>query len=158
MVLIVGTYIWMKCSSLHFAEIFSGLKKTSIARSYQLLLMLRRLILISWMVWLNSIPSFLYLSIPGLYQLLHFWTIIFIRPFSSMKDNIIEVFNELVFTIILWSVIYLNKEEKWNSITVDAFVHLLMAPGAFMFILAISKLTFLYRISIIFSWTFGQTG
>jgi cysteine-rich repeat protein len=137
--LAAGTYIWRKCSSSNFQEIFSGLKMTPVARSYQLLLMLRRLILISWMIWMKFITPLLYLSFPGFYQLIHLWTIIFIRPFSRIKDNIIEVFNELVFTIILWSVVFLNKKEKWDSITVDAFFYLLMAPGAFMFIVVISK-------------------
>jgi membrane protein implicated in regulation of membrane protease activity len=50
--LAAGTYIWRKClsSNSNFQEIFSGLKMKPAARSYQLLLMLRRLILISWMI------------------------------------------------------------------------------------------------------------
>jgi cysteine-rich repeat protein len=145
-VLAAGAFIWKKNLNVHFEEIFSGLKKTSFARCYQLLLMLRRFILIFWMIWLDSMPSFLHLMFPGLYQLLHFCVIVFVRPFSHSKDNIIEVFNELIFTSVLWSVVYLNKKEKWSNITTNAFVYLLMVPGVFMLAVTISKLPWIYII------------
>jgi hypothetical protein len=109
------------------------------ARTYQIVLILRKVVLISWMILFKFTPVNIFLIISAGYQLLHFCYIIVIRPFSTVKDNLIEVFNEIIFTFMLFGFIYLNREERWEHIFTDAYVYLIMAPGMFMILVTLSK-------------------
>jgi hypothetical protein len=129
----------MKSWNLYFEELFSGVKKTSIASSYQLLLLLRRIALISWMIFFQFMPNLPYLMVPGVYQFLHLCLIILVRPFERIKDNIVEIFNETVFTVLLCGFAYFDRKDRWSNVTTEAFVYLIMAPGIFMLIVTISR-------------------
>jgi hypothetical protein len=84
-------------------------------------------------------PSVLYLLTPGLYQLAHLYFIVTVRPFQKIKDNIVEIFNETIFTIFLLGLSYFNKEEKWSDVFVDMYSNLMMVPGVFLLLISISK-------------------
>jgi hypothetical protein len=56
-----------------------------------------------------------------------------------VKDNIIEIYNELAFTLMLSGLIYLRKESKWNEEFTDTYVYLMMTPGIFMMLVTLSK-------------------
>ena len=72
-------------------------------------------------------------------QLLHLGYLVFTRPFINMKDNLVEVFNELSFSAILLGLIHLNEEERWTKAFTKTYVYLLMTPGFFILVVSLSK-------------------
>jgi cysteine-rich repeat protein len=120
-------------------ELSVGLKPNLYAKVYQVVLILRRVVLVSWMVWFKFTSQMTFLIFPSIYQFLHICYILIVRPFTSVKDNIVEIYNELTFTLMLSGLIYLRKESKWNEGFTDTYVYLMMMPGIFMMLVTLSK-------------------
>jgi cysteine-rich repeat protein len=115
---------WAYHQESRFNEFFNGLKKTKFATSYSLLILLRRAYLILWIIWTRSMPLMLYLIGAALLQVLHASVIILIRPFNQVKDNIVEVANELVFTTLMAGLVYFNNEAAWNKMSISVYLYL----------------------------------
>jgi hypothetical protein len=120
-------------------ELSVGLKANSYAKLYQIVLILRKVVLISWMIWFKFIPKTPYLIFPSIYQFFHISYILIWRPFTRVKDNIIEIFNEITFTLMLSWLIYLKSESKWNRGFIDTYAFFMMMPGIFMMLITLSK-------------------
>jgi cysteine-rich repeat protein len=123
-------------------ELSVGLKSSSYSKLYQIVLILRKVVLISWMIWFKFIPKTPYLIFPSIYQFFHICYILICRPFISVKDNIIEIYNEITFTLMLSGLIYLKTESKWNGGFTKTYSYLMMMPGIFMMIVTLSKSLF----------------
>jgi cysteine-rich repeat protein len=136
---LLGFLIFYKRMNKRVEEIFVGLKKNQMSRIYQIILMLRKLIFIMWMILFRFLPKTPYLLIPSIYQLGHIIFIIAVRPFEKTKDNIIEIFNEIIFTVILSGINYLHSKENWRGQFIDAYVYLIMAPGIFISLISLGK-------------------
>jgi cysteine-rich repeat protein len=120
-------------------ELSVGLKPNLYAKVYQVVLILRRVVLVSWMVWFKFTSQMTFLIFPSIYQFIHICYILIVRPFTRVKDNIVEVYNELTFTLMLSGLIYLRKESIWNEGFTDTYVYLMMMPGIFMMLVTLSK-------------------
>ena len=70
-----------------FQEFFSGIKNTKIARKYNVVIMLRRVILVSLMVCLDNIDKVFLVLIVVCYQIMHTILIIWMRPYAAIKDK-----------------------------------------------------------------------
>jgi cysteine-rich repeat protein len=136
---LLGLWIQLKRTGKGVEELFAGLKKNQASRIYHMMSMLRKLIFIMWMIIFNFLPRLPYLLVPSVYQLGHTSFIIAIRPFVKTKDNIIEIFNEITFTVILSGLNYLHSEENWRGQFINAYVYLIMAPGIFISIISLGK-------------------
>jgi cysteine-rich repeat protein len=126
-------------SDTWFRELFSGLKKTKFGTSYNLLILLRRTYLISWIIWCRSMPLILYLIGATLLQLMHACLIAIIRPFEKVKDNIVEIVNEFLFTVLMGGIVYFHKKSIWSKSSISAYLYLMMFPGLFVFFISICK-------------------
>jgi hypothetical protein len=73
---------------------------------------------------MRSMPLTVYLIGATLLQVLHTSLIILIRPFIEVKDNIIEVTNELIFTIMMAGLIYYDKKSTWNKTSISTYSYL----------------------------------
>jgi cysteine-rich repeat protein len=120
-------------------ELSVGLKSNSYAKVYQIVLILRKVVLISWMIWFKFIPQTPYLIFPSIYQFFHIFYVFIYRPFTIVKDNIIEIYNEITFTLMLSGLIYLKSKSKWNGEFIDTYAYLMMMPGIFMMLITLSK-------------------
>ena len=111
---------WLSFSSYEISEedhskleeIFSGVKMQKSSKLYVPILLIRRALFVVLLITLASIQSWLLISILSLFQFWYFVYIIILRPFKSIKDNIIEISNELYFSILLSSLIFLNSEKR----------------------------------------------
>jgi cysteine-rich repeat protein len=139
MIPLFGFWIILKRTMNGVGELFAGLKKNQASRIYQIILILRKLIFIMWMILFKFLPKTPYLLIPSIYQLGHIIFIIAVRPFEKTKDNIIEIINEIIFTVILSGLNYLHSEENWRRQFIDAYVYLIMAPGIFISLISFGK-------------------
>jgi cysteine-rich repeat protein len=140
---IFGVYLWMQRihddnegSSSKFAEMFNGLKTNKYCMSFNLIHILRRTIFIVWIIWFQWIQRSYFLIGVSVIQILYVSVVIAIRPFNRVKDNIIEITNELVFFMLLFGLNIFKDKEKWDEISRNVYGYLIMFPS--MFILAIS--------------------
>ena len=122
-----------------FKEYFSGIKNTKVARIYNVVLMLRRAILVSLMVCLSSIDKLFLVLLAVCYQIMHTVLIAWMRPYVAIKDNINEIMIDVVFSALLITLLYLHTEEAWNGVATDAYFYLLNFPGVFIFLSSIGK-------------------
>jgi len=122
-----------------FEEYFIGIKKTKIARMYNVVIMARRLILVSCMVCLSSIDKVYLVFISVCYQVAHTIFIGWMRPYESIKDNINEIMIDVVFSILLITLLYFNTEDTWNGIVTSAYFYLLNFPGLFIFFSSLGR-------------------
>jgi cysteine-rich repeat protein len=125
-------------------ELYVGLKSNSRAKLYQFVFILRKFVMILWMILFKFTPTSVYLILPIIFQFIYVWYIIAIRPFSKSKDNIVELFNEFTFSIMLAGLVYLKTEAKWQNAFTDIYVYLIMAPGIFIIAVTISKPTLIF--------------
>jgi cysteine-rich repeat protein len=114
---------WAYHKESRFNEFFSGLKKKKFASAYNLLILMRRAYLTLWIIWMRTMPLMVHLIGATLLQVLHASLIILIRPFSQAKDNIVEVANELIFTILMAGLIYFNKKSAWNKTPISIYLY-----------------------------------
>jgi hypothetical protein len=119
---------WLKSKNLdtyktqkYFIEIFSSLREDWMSRSYNILNYGRRSLLVALVIFLKNINVYAMTSIFTVIQLFYLSIIICLRPFDS-KNNIIEIINEVVFTIVSASLICLNKETNWNTTLSKVFM------------------------------------
>ena len=114
-------------SMLYFTEFFSGIKATGKARVFSLIFLLRRT-MFCWIVLLlhHAMSLTLLNSAFVLVQLCYLSFCIIVRPLAEVKDNIIEIFNE-VFYLILWSsLIYYRSVEQWSLTFEYIFIALII--------------------------------
>lgn len=125
-------------------EFNTDLKKTKVARIYTPLLLIRRYFFVIWLVTLlGKEPSFI---IPWMcfFQLVYVVTIISIRPFENPVNNMLELFNELTYTLLLSFLLNFNKEDKWSQ----------KVSSMFMWIMLINSMVITTILSGIYPLTF----
>lgn len=72
-------------------------------------------------------------------QLLYFLVFCMLKPCETLKDNIIEIVNEGVFTVLSGSLLYLNKEDRWRDEIVKTFMYLILANTVIVFLVVMGK-------------------
>ena len=120
-------------------ELFANLKNTKMARMYNVALMIRRVVLVSIMICLSNADKFVLLFISVLCQVIHVVMIIKVRPYTSLKDNLIEVQVNVIFIILLLILILLNTQDSWNDVATSIYLSLMCFPLVFIFFISIGK-------------------
>ena len=139
--------LWLSLSSYEVSEkvhcklgeVFSGVKMNKKCKFYVSVLLIRRALYVVLLITLNSIQSWLLISILSIIQLWYLVFIIFLRPFANKKDNIIEISNEIFFWALLSSLIFLNTESDWNPAITDIYMWTIALNSMFIFSIMMSK-------------------
>ena len=108
-------------------------------KSYVLVLLMRRAIFVILLITLQSIQSWILIVILSILEIWYLIYIVILRPFKEKKDNIIEITNEIFFSVLLSSLIFLNSENDWNSILIDIYIWIIMSNTLTVFIIIICK-------------------
>ena len=58
-------------------------------------------------------------------QTLYTIVIAVIKPFDKTQTNLIQIWNEFIFTILSWFLIYYNKVERWNSTIEEVYIRII---------------------------------
>ena len=165
---------WLSFSSYKFyeenhsklGEIFSGVKMQKSSKLYVTTLLIRRALFVVLLITLASIQSWLLISILSLFQFWYFVYITILRPFISIKDNIIEISNELYFSILLSSLIFLNSEKDWNLSITNIYMWVICSNSFISFFIITGKLSiinvlvdFIKNLAIFIKngWSWSQT-
>ena len=136
---------WLRSKNTHtfkkqtyFNEVFTGTKQTWWARSYSLLNYLRKALLVIWVVFINTskgINIVFFVSV----QIVYLISLIVLRPMETVKDNIIEILNEIWFSMLTGGLSYLHHEKAWNKTFEDIYYYLLVSNSIIVAMIVLSK-------------------
>ena len=128
-----------------FEDFYRGIKPFMFSRSFNLQFILRR-ILFAWLfTFLYSqsmtIKFSVLIGIQGIYVI----GLIIVRPFDVIKDNVLEIFNEVGY-FILWAwIAYFNTSSRWSTITGWVYWGILIGVISGFLIISFGK-SFIYKI------------
>ena len=124
---------------LKWGEFFSGVKEKKIAKIYWFLSLLRRFLMITWLLLSKSfivggyVDALLFIQIP------YFIFFIITRPFDDIKDNLIEGTNELFLIVIISYMCFYNSKSKWKGSASQAFVYVILGNTIVVMVIQIGK-------------------
>ena len=99
-------------------EFFEGMKQNKKSKLYALLLILRRTLFVAILVCFDSMQHTVQVVVLLILQLFYLSSIIFIRPYSKIKDNIIDILNEVYFFwCLLWLIFFYSNEKCVQKIS-----------------------------------------
>ena len=96
-------------------EFFCGIKMQKKCKLYLPALLWRRITFVTLIVTLGIVKSWILIWILSIIQLCYIIFLFTTRPFIETKANIIEIINEIYFSLYLSGLVYLNSEENWTS-------------------------------------------
>ena len=121
-------------------EFFCNIKENKKSRFYLIALLCRRFIFVMLLITLTSVSSKLLIGILIFLQLLYGGFIIYSRPYKERKENIIEIINEIYFTLFLSTFMALNYEDDWNSFKISVYIWTHVSNFVMVFIIVFGKL------------------
>mmetsp|Transcript_9287 Transcript_9287/g.8944 ORF Transcript_9287/g.8944 Transcript_9287/m.8944 type:complete len:87 (-) Transcript_9287:349-609(-) len=71
----------------HCKELVRGLKNTKNARKYSFYLLLRRFVLISWLIGMKSFSKYYLILFLCVFQLFYLARMVYFRPYKETVDN-----------------------------------------------------------------------
>ena len=95
------------------------------------------------LITLVTISSKLLIGILSFLQFIYVGLLVFIRPYKEIKENAIEIINEVYFTLLLFALIFFNKENEWNSAKTNAYMWFLVSNTIVVFIIVVGKGNFI---------------
>ena len=98
-----------------FGEFYLDLKKQKKFKISCGFLLLRRFVFIILLITLVSKSSITARSILTWVQIIYLIFVIYLRPFEEIKLNIIEIINEIYFTCLFSSLLFLNSRSDWST-------------------------------------------
>ena len=122
-------------------ELFIWLQDNKKSRFYLTMLLLRRLIFVSLLITLSSIQSKQLIGILMFLQLVYIAYVLIVRPYKEAKSNLIEIINEIYFSLFLVTLMIFNKENEWSTLTTNIYVWILVSNSLVVFLIVLSKNT-----------------
>jgi len=83
-----------------FGELFEGLRPAKMAHLFHVLFLVRRVLSATWIVFTEKMLIEIRVAVFVMIQVLQLIYLAVVRPFESLKDNIIEIVNDFVYCII----------------------------------------------------------
>ena len=142
----ISSYEVIKNNHNRVGEIFSGVKMMKRSKLYVSILLMRRAIFVILLITLQSIQSWILVTMLGILQIIYLVYIIILRPFEEKRNNIIEIINEVFFWILLNSLIFLNDESVWSSTQTEIYMWTIISNNIAIFIVLTCKYYFVITI------------
>ncbi|CAI2386729.1 unnamed protein product [Moneuplotes crassus] len=121
-------------------EFITGLKNTKYARIYPFVGLVRRTIFVTWLLtftWLECV----YLTISMMIvQIFFVISLVILRPFDSLENNLIEIINEIIYTCLLSIMIACDKVDEWSSTITNTFCYIILSNSLIITFIMIGAL------------------
>ena len=120
-------------------EFYTGLKPIKATRIYTVFILLRRLVLVVWLIAMSSFDKYAIISFAIIVQVVYLVFMVYSRPFEVVENNIVELTNEVFFTFLLMALWHLNTEENWKGTATDVYMFVLMGNNIVIAMILFSK-------------------
>ncbi|CAI2371845.1 unnamed protein product [Moneuplotes crassus] len=111
----------------YFVEFFQGVRNTWKARVYSTLFLTKRLTLVALVTLVEVFPMLAKVIIFIMIQLSCCITIVILRPFDAVRNNIIEIVNEVVFLVCSSLMVHFNTKGRWKSWHEKMYINLILS-------------------------------
>ena len=120
-------------------DFFIGLKSQKKFKFYITLLLVRRLLFVTFLICLVTVNSKVLIGTLSFFQTIYIGYIIIARPFKEIKANLIEIMNEIYFFLLFGSLIFLNTQSDWNTDYSLIYMWVLASNSMAIFAVVFSK-------------------
>ena len=96
-----------------FANLFEGVSLDKKSRLFVSLLLMRRAVFVIMLISIEPESSILVITLLIGLQLVYLGVLVFIRPYEEVKWNIVEIINEVYFTLLLAFLLKYNTVTDW---------------------------------------------
>ena len=130
-----------RINSKYCSELYNGTKNKIIFKLYMLFFIIRRFISALILVFLRSVNIWVR-CIP--FSIVQFTALIYVakfRPFAEVKSNIIEIMNEVIFSILCIILTVLNQKSMWFPSLANILIYALMSNGFWIIFILSSDIT-----------------
>ena len=127
----------------NLGEFFIDIKQNLKARHYNVLQLIRRVVYVFLVMVLAPTSSFSVILAITLIQCIFYISYIAItRPYVETKNNIIEIANELFFTLLLISQFYYNTQDRWTALVKNIYIWVILSNNVFVFVVLLGNLNY----------------
>lgn len=121
-------------------EFLAGIKNNKYCRLYSFISLIRRTLMVSWLIIFNYLESFiLSYGLLGI-QIIYFCIIIILRPFDRVENNLIEIINEIILMIMISFLVIFNMESEWTSLPTNSFLYIILANSMIITVVMIGEI------------------
>ena len=145
--------IWRTISSMRqeshllqttFEELFKEKKNNKTAKFHSVSQIIRRTLIILLLMMLDFLNIYIKLAVFLIFNVPYFIYIVLARPMVSIKENFIEIQNEVLLFILTWILFFWNQKSDWSKTIEYAFIELITASSIIVFIIFLGKFMSLY--------------
>ncbi|CAI2378071.1 unnamed protein product [Moneuplotes crassus] len=126
-------------------EYSSGLRDKRLARVYTPVILFRRFFFVGLLVLFSSSESTLLVVGMILFQVLYILAFCVIRPHEAVINNILELTNEGIFTILLGFLLKVNTSDEWSRTMRSIFTWVMLVNIIIVFVFVITCLVHYVR-------------
>ena len=137
-------------SKSYFEEIFNGTKDTKFSKYYSFMFIMRKALIIMFMLFLPSLNIIIKVGFFVLVQSFYYLYLVSVRPLETVKDNLIGVINETLILMLANMLFKYNKEPDWTTSSKMVFFLSISITNLVVCIISSSKQTnfFIWQSSI----------
>ncbi|CAI2386341.1 unnamed protein product [Moneuplotes crassus] len=138
-----------RSESSKLEEFNSGLKNKKLAKMYTPMILLRRYLLVIWLVCMLKSDPIVIMSVIISLQVLYLFILMIAKPFEDRTNNVIELVNEIIFTILIGLLCRFNTEKAWNGSIDSIFISIMLFNT--LIVTVILTISFIYKLKQKFS-------
>ena len=113
----------------YLAEVYDGFKDTAWSKLYMFIFILRRFAMAFVVVFMRDADVWIRCSFYTLIQIAALVYTFIVKPFDESKDNLIEIINEVTYTLVCLIITVCNEESKWFDGLDSILIFSLMIVG-----------------------------
>ena len=125
-------------------EFFRGIKPLKMSRLYIWMMLIRRAIFIVLLILFVSKSTILVIGILWIIQLGYLNYVIHQRPYSKVRNNLIDIINEFYFIWILSWLLHFNTKDFWSGSCISIYIWVVASNSMITFVIIIGNLSSLY--------------
>ena len=123
---VLGIYHFKTQKHKCLSEYTNGVKERNVCKLYMILFLLRKIILVTWIVTSQNTSPLICAIAATLVQVVYMGWMVVIRPFDEFQNNFVEVVNEIIFSFVLGWLIIFNTESSWNDEITNIYMYILV--------------------------------
>ena len=148
MLMFIALALWQWCKSRkpenfekqkYFVAIVDGMKPKWICRSYSFVFLIRRTVFGAILFFLDFVEAIHRVIILTSIQWVYMMYIMILRPHDSIKENLIDIINEVLYLYFLGFLLHFNTENNWNDTTTETYFWILMANNFILIFITAGK-------------------
>ena len=118
-------------------QLFDSIKESNISRTFIIKYLFQRILF--WLMAALWNPSNTYpkIGVYSLIQLIFFLYTVILRPFNNIKDNLLEIVNEVHYVVLTSSLLFLNYESRWSQVKEIVYLAIIFSNNIIVCIISL---------------------